>query len=141
MMPRRSIPGARADGPPLRSSEPVLAPGAPDDHLELEDLRTLVTMSRQHRRDFGQRQIFVRLDDGPEAALRFGQSITLEVQPGTHTLRANNTLFWKRQTFHVEAGEHLEFVLINRGGPLTLGIAALLGAAPLFLTIERRSVV
>jgi hypothetical protein len=140
-MPRRLSPRARADGPPLRPAEPILAPGTPDDHLELEDLRTLVTMSRQHRLDFGQRHVYVRLDGGPRTTLRFGESVTLEVQPGTHTLRANNTLFWKTVTFHVEAGEHLEFVLINRGSARTLGIAALLGAAPLFLTIERRSVV
>jgi len=119
----------------------VVAPEAPDDVRDLEELRTLVTVARRHRRDIGQRQIFFRIDDGPRVTLVFGQSFTLEVRPGTHRLRAHNTLMWKTVIFHVEAGEHLEFQLINRGGPLTFSVAALLGAAPLFLSIERRSVV
>jgi hypothetical protein len=119
----------------------ALAPETPEDLSDLEELRTLVTVCRTHRRDIGERQIFVRIDDGPQVALRFGQSFTLEIKPGRHQLRANNTLFWRKVTFHVEAGEHLEFLLINKGGPLTFGIAALLGSAPVFLKIERRSVV
>lgn len=119
----------------------AIAPETPDDLSDLEELRTLVTVCRTHRRDIGQRQIFVRIDGGPQVALRFGQSFTLEIQPGRHQLRAHNTLFWRTVTFHVEPGEHLEFLLINKGGPITFGIAALLGAAPVFLKIERRSVV
>jgi hypothetical protein len=120
---------------------PSLSPEAPDDQHDLEELRTLVTLTRHHPRDIGQRHVYVRIDDGPRVALLFGQSFTVEVQPGTHRLRAHNTLMWRTLTFHVEAGEHLEFLLINRGGPLTYSVAALLGAAPLFLSIERRSVV
>lgn len=120
---------------------PELAPETPDDLGDLEELRTLVTCCRTHRRDIGQRQIFVKVDDGAQVALLFGQSFTLEVKPGSHKLRAHNTLFWRTVTFHVEAGEHLEFLLINKGGPITFGIAAILGAAPVFLRIQRRSVV
>jgi hypothetical protein len=69
----------------------------------------------------------------------FGQTVTFEVKPGLHVLRANNTLFWKKVSFAVEPGEHLEFVLINRAGRLTIGFLALMGVAPLYLTIERRS--
>jgi len=119
----------------------ALAPETPEDLSDLEELRTLVTLCRTHRRDIGERQIFVRIDDGPRVALRFGQSFTLEIKPGRHQLRAHNTLFWRKVIFHVEAGEHLEFLLINKGGPITFGIAALLGSAPVFLKIERRSVV
>jgi hypothetical protein len=119
----------------------ALAPETPEDLSDLEELRTLVTLCRTHRRDIGERQIFVRIDDGPRVALRFGQSFTLEIKPGRHQLRAHNTLFWRTVIFHVEAGEHLEFLLINKGGPITFGIAALLGSAPVFLKIERRSVV
>lgn len=126
---------------PLGRQLTALAPETPEDLSDLEELRTLVTLCRTHRRDIGQRQVFVRIDDGPQVALLFGQSFTLEITPGRHQLRANNTLFWKTVTFHVEAGEHLEFLLINKGGPITFGIAAILGAAPVFLKIERRSVV
>ncbi len=104
------------------------------------DLRALVTVSRDHANDSQQRQVLVRLDDGASSTLLYGDRITVEVPPGRHLLRANNTLFWKRVPFTIEAGEHLEFVLINRAGRLTLGFLALIGAAPLFLDIERRNV-
>jgi hypothetical protein len=123
----------------------VLGPGVPldaadptEDHRH--DLRTLVTVSRQHPRDFGERQVYVRIDDGPQVSLPFGQTFTREVGPGAHRLAANNTLFWKNLSFSVESGEHVEFIVINYGGPLTLGIAGLLGAAPLYLKVIRRSI-
>jgi hypothetical protein len=104
------------------------------------ELRSLVTVSRQHPSDFGERQVFARIDDEPQVALRYGQSFTQEVGPGIHRLRAHNTLFWKKIDFAVEPGEHIEFIVINKGTPLTLGIAGVLGAAPLYLKIYRRSV-
>jgi len=64
----------------------------------------------------------------------------VQVTAGSHVLRANNTLFWKRVPFTIEPGEHLEFSLINRAGRLTLGFLAVMGVAPLYLDIERRSV-
>lgn len=116
--------------------------GAPESVDDLHpDLRTLVTLSREHPRDVGVRQVFVQLDDGPRTALRYGQSLTQAVEPGTHRLRAHNTLVRKTVTFTVESGEHLEFILINYCGPIWQGIAALLGAAPIFLKVHRRSVV
>jgi hypothetical protein len=143
MSPDRLLPPPAGDLPStVRTiAATALAPETPEDLTDLEELRTLVTLLRRHPRDIGQRQVFVRIDDGPRVALLFGQSLTVEVKPGTHRLRAHNTLMWKTVTFHVEAGEHLEFQLINRGGPLTYSVAALLGAAPLFLSIERRSLV
>ena len=121
-----------------------VAGGEPADGIfahdgDLDDLQARITVSRDHAADVRQRQIVVRVDNGPKATLLFGQSFTLEVRPGTHRLRAHNTLFWKTITFHVEAGEHLEFVVINRGGAATLAFLALIGAAPLYLTIERRN--
>ena len=46
---------------------------------------------------------------------------------------------WKNVRFTLEPGEHLEFLLINRGRWWTWGVAGVLGAAPLFLTVEKRS--
>jgi hypothetical protein len=104
------------------------------------DLRCQVTLSRDHQADARQRQVIVRLDGGPTSTLMFGDRITVDVEPGNHTLRANNTLYWKRVPFAIEPGEHLEFMLINRAGRLTLGFLAIVGVAPLYLDIERRSV-
>ena len=107
---------------------------------ELDDLRTVVTLSRDHPQDIGQRQVIARLDGGPKISLLFGQSVTAEVAPGQHLLRAHNTLFRKQVPFTIEPGEHLEFVLINTARWWTASMAGILGAAPLFLKVIRRSV-
>jgi len=106
---------------------------------EGEDFRTLVTLARTHPRDVGHRQVIVSIDGGPKVTLLYGESVTYELTPGSHHLRAHNTLVWKNVPFHVETGEHLEFLLINRASPLTLGFLAVLGVAPLFLSVHRRS--
>src|SRR5690242_6586852 len=107
-----------------RSAPPQVIPErrAPTSQPELppqlnEDLRTYVTISRNHQDDVRHRQVVVRLDDQPKALLLFGDSFTQQVQPGTHRLHAHNTLFWKTVKFTVEPGEHLEFVVINKAGP------------------------
>lgn len=108
---------------------------------DLDELRTLVTVSREHPSDSGQRQIFVRLDGIQSVPLTFGQSITIEVEPGFHMLKVHNTLMWRRLKFPIEVGEHLEFSVINQAKWWTYGVAGILGSAPLFLKIQRRSVI
>ncbi len=118
------------------------APGhAPADPAPpLDELRCLVTISRVHPADAQQRQVLACIDNGKNATLMFGDRMVVEVQPGSHVLKANNTLFWKRVSFTIEPGEHLEFQLINEAGRFALSLLALLGVAPLYLRIERRSV-
>jgi hypothetical protein len=67
----------------------------------------------------------------------FGDSFTRDVAPGTHLLRVNNTLFFKKVEFTVAAGEHVEFALVNTAGRLTLGFLATMGVAPLYLRVEK----
>lgn len=105
-----------------------------------DDLRTSVTISRAHPRDVGQRQVIVRLDDGPRIKLEFGDEHTVELQPGRHKLFVHNTLFWKTTYFSIEPGEHLEFIVINSARWWTAGMVGLLGSAPLFLQVVQRSV-
>jgi hypothetical protein len=119
------------------SGRATLAPAAPVQLLD--DLRTLVTVCRTHERDIQIRQLYARIDRGPRVTLLYGESFTLEVQPGRHRIDVHNTLFWKHVTFHVEPGEHIEFMLINRGGRFTYPLVALMGVAPLYLTVKQRS--
>jgi hypothetical protein len=44
-----------------------------------------------------------------------------------------------RLPFALEAGEHLEFSIVNSGRWWTRGMAGVVGPAPLFLTVEKRS--
>ena len=106
---------------------------------EAEDLVCTVTLSRTLPRDCGQRQIFARIDELERVALVYGESVTLEVKPGRHRLRAHNTLFWKTLDFSIEPAEHLEFQFINEARWWTAGMVGLLGAAPLFLTVRQVS--
>jgi hypothetical protein len=106
----------------------------------LDDLRCLITFSRTHHTDCGQRQVFARLDAGESVALLFGETVTLEVNPGRHKLRVHNTLFWKNIEFSIEMGERLEFLIINSARWWTAGVVGVLGSAPLFLTVRQISV-
>ena len=103
-------------------------------------LTARVTVSRTDDRDVQQRQIYARIDDTEQRTLMFGDSFTIEVAPGAHKLKTNNTLYWKTREFTIEPGEHVEFVLINASSWLSFGFLALLGAGPLRLVIEQRPV-
>lgn len=98
-----------------------------------------ITVAREHPRDVRDRQIVVSLDAEPFATLLFGDSVTREVAPGPHRLRAHNTLFWKTVEIDLRPGEHAHFVAINRAGTGTFSLLGLLGVGPLYLTFERES--
>ena len=121
---------------PRSHAGPTVADARPH---EIDDLCSVVTISRAHPTDCGQRQVVARLDLGPKITLIYGESFTQEVSPGAHHLRVHNTLFWKNVQFAIEPGEHLEFVIINGAKWWTYGIVGLLGSAPLFLTVQRLS--
>lgn len=98
-----------------------------------------ITVSRNAATDVQQRQVIVSVDDGPKATLVFGETVTWEIAPGPHKLKANNTLIWKTVEFTAAADEHVHFVVSNRASKLSLGFLSLMGVAPLYLTIEKRS--
>jgi len=120
--------------------EPDLGRQLEDGPGALDDLRCLITLSRTHPGDCGQRQVFARLDGGEPVTLLYGETVTLEVNPGRHRLRVHNTLFWKNLQFSIEMGERLEFLIINSARWWTAGVVGVLGSAPLFLTVKQISV-
>ena len=64
-------------------------------------------------------------------------TITREVPPGPHHLRAHNTLFRKTQDVTLEPGADVRFVVINKAGPGTYSMMAVLGAGPVYLVFDR----
>jgi hypothetical protein len=96
-----------------------------------------VTVSRTSPTDVQQRQMIVKLDDEPFATLLYGETVTREVEPGHHRLSVDNTWVWKTVEFDLAAGEHAKFRVINRAGRFTWWMVALLGAGPMYVTIER----
>jgi hypothetical protein len=101
--------------------------------------RARITIARKRPEDVRDRQIVVSLDGEALATLLFGDSVTREVGPGEHRLRAHNTLFWKTLDFDLEPRQHARFVAINRAGFGTYSLLGLLGAGPLYLTFEREA--
>jgi len=104
-----------------------------------DDLRSFVTFVRDHPSDCGQRQVFVRVDGNLRIALVFGEAIDVELRPGLHHFRIHNTLFWKHIHLAIEPGEHLECRIINSARWWTAGVVGVFGAAPLFLSVQMRS--
>lgn len=128
---------------------PVLTdiePTAQDLDAVIRDLETswtaTITIRRQSREDVGYREIFLSLDGERIGILQHGDTITREVEPGTHKLQAHNTLFWKTLEFTIGVGEHAHFTAINRAGWGTYSVWAFfigfLGAGPFYLTLERQ---
>ena len=97
-----------------------------------------ITVRRTHHDDVRQRQVIVRVDDGERATLMFGDVFSEELEPGEHRLRVHNTLFRKSIPFSVADNEHVEFDVVNRAGRITMSFLALMGAAPLYLSVQRR---
>ena len=120
------------------TASPDYHPAGPED-VTNPSLPARVTVSRTDERDVQQRQIYARVDDTAQRTLMFGESFTLDLEPGPHILKVNNTLYWKTVRFAVEPGEQIEFALINVSSKLSFGFLAMLGAGPLRLVIERRS--
>ena len=123
--PRRSR--ITLDDPPV--SSPVLA--APNDTeplIDTSDLSVLVrafhgpdlpsppeptttkdaqlTISRYDGDIFADRQIYIFVDDEPWGKVRYGDSITRELKPGPHKVRAFNTLFSRTIDLDLHPAEH-----------------------------------
>jgi hypothetical protein len=86
--------------------------------------------------DVAQRQVYVNLDGERIATLLFGETVVRDIAPGPHQLRLNNTLVWKTLAFDAAPGEVVEFRFANRAGRLALPFLAVMGVAPLYLTVE-----
>jgi hypothetical protein len=97
-----------------------------------------LTVARNLPIDVQQRQIYITLDGQPWATMLYGQTVTKDIPPGAHTIRANNTLVWKTLSFEAQPGEDVEFNLANRAGRFLISALALLGVGPLFLTFEQK---
>ena len=96
---------------------------------------SLLTLARRHPDDVRQRQIVASIDGAPLGTLMFGESVTRELAPGPHRLRAHNTLFWKTRELNLKPGEHVRFTVVNRAGPGTFSLLGLFGVGPLYISL------
>jgi hypothetical protein len=96
-----------------------------------------ITVERTSPRDIGFREIFVSIDGEDIAILRSGESVTRELPPGPHQLRAHNTLFRKKVHLDLKSGEHARFLAVMKPGWGTYSVLALIGAGPVYMDFER----
>ncbi|HEY0874422.1 MAG TPA: hypothetical protein VGD94_13205 [Vicinamibacterales bacterium] len=103
----------------------------------MENPPATITIARKAPNDVKVRQIYISVDGKRVAELMYGDSCTVQVEPGEHRLRANNTLVWKTVPCTLQPGEHATFTVVNRPGPGTYTMLSFLGSGPIYLTFER----
>jgi hypothetical protein len=117
---------------------PVVIADAVDDTTRVhEQFPASVTLTRTSEEDFKSRQVVVSIDGEHAGTLLWGDSMTKDLEPGSHRLRVHNTLVWKTVDFTLAAGQQAFFEVINRPGFGTVGMMLVLGVGPLYLTIRR----
>jgi hypothetical protein len=72
-----------------------------------------LTITRNGASDFQDRQVYVFVDDEPLGKLKYGKTISIEIAPGRHRVRAFNTLL--SHTIEIDAvpGEHVRLRCTN----------------------------
>jgi hypothetical protein len=108
----------------------------PDDG---KSTRAKLTITRNKPNDVKRRQVYVALDGEKLGFLLYGDSFTWDITPGHHTLKVNNTLFWKKIEFDAAGGEHVRFAINNYTGRAFYALVLVFGIAPLYLSIERET--
>lgn len=103
----------------------------------MQDGTTQLIVARTLKADVRQRQVYVELDGEHIATLLVDEQVVRTIAPGKHTLRLNNTLVKKVLEFDAAPGEVVEYRFANTAGRLAIPFLALMGVAPLFLTVER----
>jgi hypothetical protein len=97
---------------------------------------TLLSVHRTSVDDVKQRQVIFSLDGRRIGTLLFGQHLTIEIPPGRHRLRANNTLVWKTVEFDAPPGGHVHFTCVNRAPASLYFMLFVFGVAPLYVSLE-----
>ena len=104
---------------------------------ESSDEQASITIRRKSPEDVQQRQIIVKLDGESVGELYYGDTISIPATAGHHRLRVDNTWNWKTVELDLAAGEHLKFQAMSRAGRFTWFLVSMLGAGPIYVSIER----
>ena len=110
---------------------------APDEDGGPTPAAARLTVHRTATWDEQSRQILCSVDGKHVGQLLFGQTLTREIPPGSHTLKANNTLVWKTVPFEAGPGDHVHFTVWNEamGGWWARLLFIFVGAAALKLGV------
>jgi hypothetical protein len=107
-----------------------------DEDVKAVRPTTTLTVHRTSPEDVRDRQVIISVDGRRIGQLLFGQTLTCEIAPGRHRLRANNTLVWKTVEFIAIEGSQAHFTCINRPAPGMVYMIGVFGLAPLLVTLK-----
>jgi hypothetical protein len=116
-----------------------LGPRVPPAEAPTAVKRAQISVTRNDRGDFPDRQILLFFDDEPWGRVRYGQTVTREIAPGSHRVRAFNTLFSKTLTLDVKPGEHVRLRTANGFPRAGWFLMIWLQATYLLVRLERES--
>ena len=100
------------------------------------DAATL-TVHRTSPDDMQERELYVSVDRGKNSILRYGDSVTVTIAPGHHTIRVHNTLSRRHAEFDAAPGEQIVFQSANVRGKGFAMLAIFFGIAPMHTSLER----
>jgi FtsP/CotA-like multicopper oxidase with cupredoxin domain len=96
-----------------------------------------LTVTRSHPQDVQDRIVNLWLDGEPLGKLKYGTTVTREIEPGVHTLKAHNTLFGTTATFDAGPGEQVRYRCQNGLTSGGIVMVLMLGVAYLRVRLER----
>src|SRR5678815_5523935 len=101
LMRRRSGASFSGSVPLTVGAQPIMGPRS--SRRAMTPARIVVT--RDASDDVGDRQILLSLDSEHWTTLFYGQSAPRELPPGSHRLKADNTLFWNCLLYTSDAAD------------------------------------
>jgi hypothetical protein len=126
---------------PVTTQPPSKVPDLPVARLDDDGWPVLpatrLTIHRTSTEDVRDRQIIMSLDGKKICTLMYGQTFSCEIVPGSHTLRANNTLLWKTVAFEAEPGDDVHYTCVNRAPGSLFYLLFVFGVGPLYVTLTR----
>jgi hypothetical protein len=96
-----------------------------------------LTVARTSSDDMQERELYVSIDGGPNAVLRFGDSVTVPLASGHHRLRVHNTISRRVAEFDAAPGQHIRFRAANVRGKGFAMMAMFFGIAPMHTVLDR----
>ena len=96
-----------------------------------------LTITRDHPHDFQDRSVHIWVDGERWENLAYGKSLSREVTPGRHTIKAHNTLFGTTLEVEAAGGEEVRVKCQNglTGGGMLMIL--MMGVAYLRVRLER----
>ena len=104
----------------------------------MEQLPVQLIITRDHPQDVQDRPVYLWIDGEKwDGVLRYGKSFTRDLPPGTHTVKAHNTLFGATVEFDATAGETVRYRCENglTGGGMVMVL--MMGVAYLRVRLKR----